>query len=45
MSISDKLGFMENIEKQLKEMGYPESVWLDEFQAYLFTEKKDFFRI
>jgi hypothetical protein len=33
------------VEKQLKEMGYPESVWLDEFQAYLFTEKKDFFRI
>jgi hypothetical protein len=32
------------IEKRLTHMGYPESVWLDEFQAYYFTEPKDFFK-
>lgn len=34
-----------HIECFLKRLGYPEHVWLDEFQAYYMTEKPNFFGI
>lgn len=37
------LSFQENILKMLKKMKYPESVFLDEFQAYYFSEQPNFF--
>lgn len=35
----------QHIEGFLKRMGYPEDVWIDEFQAYYLTEKPNFFGI
>lgn len=34
-----------HIEDFLRRLGYPEHVWLDEFQAYYMTEKPNFFGI
>lgn len=34
-----------NIETFLTKLGYPEDVWIDEFQAYYLTEKPNFFGI
>jgi hypothetical protein len=33
----------QHIEGFLSRLGYPEHVWIDEFQAYFFTEKPNFF--
>lgn len=35
----------QHIEYFLKKLGYPEHVWVDEFQAYYLTEKSNFFGI
>ena len=35
--------FQEKIRSRLRQMNYPHSLLLDEFQAYYFTEKKNFF--
>ena len=35
--------YKSNVISMLKRMGYPEHVMIDEFQAYYFTEKSNFF--
>jgi hypothetical protein len=40
-SLKDK--YKSNVMFMLNKMGYPEHVLLDEFQAYYFTEKENFF--
>ena len=40
-SLKDK--YKSNVLFMLKKMGYPDHVVLDEFQAYYFTEKENFF--
>ena len=35
--------YKSNVISMLKKMGYPEHVMLDEFQAYYYTEKTNFF--
>lgn len=36
-------GFRHSVTTLLTRMKYPEQVWLDEFQAYYYTEKEGFF--